>query len=126
MPEERAPWVLIVDRRLGTLLSMDNLLSRHGYRVTTCTSSAEVLEEVTAQKPDLVIAGRSGPERPLDLVSKIKASLPGTSVLVFVESDDDSMIAGAIAAGADGLLRKSYSDSQILQRVEKLLHVAQT
>ena len=126
MSEERAPWVLIVDRRLGTLLSLDGLLSRNGYRVTTSSSSAEALEEVASRKPDLVISGRSGPEPSVDLVSRIKALSPETSVLLFVESDDDSMIAAAIAAGADGLLRRSYSDRQILRRVEQLLPVAQT
>ena len=127
MSEEMKPLILIVDRQLSTLTSLDSLLSQHGYRVTTCSSSTEAMKAVAGQRLDLVIAGGDGPERPgSTLAAEIKALSPETSVLLLVETDDDSMVAGAIAAGVDGLLRRSYSDRQVIQRVERLLHVVQT
>jgi CheY-like chemotaxis protein len=126
MSEEKKPLILIVDRRLNTLTSLDALLSREGYRVTTCSSSAEALKAVAGQKIDLVIAGRAGPEHHgAALVSRIKSLSSGTNVLLLMESNDDSIVAAAIAAGADGLLRSSYSDSQVIQRVERLIHAIQ-
>lgn len=126
MSEDKKPLILIVDRQLSTLTSLDALLSREGYRVTTCSSSAEALKAVAGQKLDLVIAGRAGSEHHgAALVSKIKALSPETSVLLLIESSDDAIVAAAIAAGVDGLLRRSYSDSQVIQRVERLIHAIQ-
>jgi len=125
MTDEQKPLILIVDRQLETLTSLDSLLSREGYRVTTCSSSAEALKAVAGQKIDLVIAGRSGSERNgAILVAKIKTLSPETSVLLLVEPNDNSIVGDAIAAGADGLLRRSYSEGQVFQRVERLLDVA--
>jgi CheY-like chemotaxis protein len=126
MSEEERPLILIVDRNLSTLTSLDSLLTREGYRVTTCSSSAEALKAVAGQKLDLVIAGRAGPERNgAALVSRFKRVSPSTNVLLLMESNDDSVVTDAIAAGADGLLRRSYSESQVLQRVERLIHAVQ-
>jgi DNA-binding NarL/FixJ family response regulator len=126
MSGEKKPLILIVDRQLSTMTSLDYLLTREGYRVSTCSSGAEALKSAAGQSIDLVIAGRGGPEpHGASLVSQIKSVSPGTSVLLLVESNDDSMIADAIAAGADGLLRRSYSESQVIQRVSRLLHVVQ-
>lgn len=126
MSEEKKPLILIADRQLGTLLSLDALLSLEGYRVTTCSSSAEALQAVARQKLDLVIAGRVGPERHSTLISKIKTLSPETNVLVLVESNEDAVIAESIAAGADGLLRRPYSEKQVIERVNRLLQVLQT
>ena len=60
MSEEKRPLILIADRQLATLLSLDALLSLEGYRVTTCASSFAVLKAVAREKLDLVIAGRVG------------------------------------------------------------------
>src|SRR5687768_10831558 len=105
MSEEQKPLILIVDRNLNTLTSLDSLLSREGYRVTTCSSSAQALQAITGQRLDLVVAGDVGPEsHGAVLASKIKALSPETTVLLLLDSNDDSIIAEAIAAGADGLL----------------------
>src|SRR4029079_532760 len=127
MAEELKPLILIVDRDLSTLTSLDSLLSREGYRVTTCSSSAEALKAVAGPELDLVIAGRVGPERnETVLVSKLKRLSPETNVLLLLDSNDDSTVPAAIAAGADGLLRRSYSESQVIQRVDRLIHAVQT
>jgi len=119
------PLILIVDRHLETLTTLDSLLSRQGYRVTTCSSSAEALKAIAGKQLDLVIVGQCGPARNgAVLVSTIKSLSPETNVLLMVEPMDDAIVADAIAAGADGLLRRSYSESQVIQRVERLLHAA--
>jgi len=126
MSEEKRPRILIADRQLATLLSLDDLLSLEGYWVTTCSSSSEALKAVARTRLDLVIVGRVGPDRHATLVSKIKTISPETNVLVLTESDEDSILAESIAAGADGLLRKPYSESQVIERVNRLLQVVQT
>jgi len=127
MEEELKPLILIVGGHLNTLTWLDSLLSREGYRVTTCSSSVEALKAVAGQRLDLVIAGSVGPDRRgTVLVSQIKALSPETSVLLLMDSNDPSIVTEAIDAGADGLLRRSYSESQVVQRVERLLHVPQS
>ena len=126
MSDDRRPLILIADRRLGTLLSLESLLSFEGCRVTPCASSFAVLKAVARRRPDLVIAGRVGPGRPPDLVSHIKAQSPATSVLLLMESRDDALVAQAIAAGADAVLRRPYSERQVIEQVNRLLNVALT
>src|SRR6188472_3864622 len=104
MSGDKRPLILIADRQLGPLLSLESLLSLEGYRVTPCASSFAVLNAIARQRPDLVIAGRVGPESPSALVSHIKAQSPATSVLLLMESGDASLVAQAIAVGADALL----------------------
>jgi CheY-like chemotaxis protein len=125
MSEEKRPLILIADRQLATLLSLDALLSLEGYRVTMCSSSSEALKAVAREKLNLVIAGRVGPLPHSTLVSQIKTISPETNVLVLIESDEDSMLAESIAAGADGVLRRPYSESQVIERVNGLLHAVQ-
>ena len=123
MSEETKPLILIIDRRLSTLDSLDALLRREGYRVTLCSSSPEALKAIAGQKQELVIVGRTGAEHDeAILVSRIKTLSPETNVLLLIEAKDESAVAAAIAAGVDGLLRRSYSDSQVIQRVERLIH----
>jgi len=125
MSEEKRPLILIADRQLATLLSLEALLSLEGYRVTMCSSSSEALKAVAREKLNLVIAGRVGPLPHSTLVSQIKTISPETNVLVLIESDEDSMLAESIAAGADGVLRRPYSESQVIERVNGLLHAVQ-
>jgi len=125
MSEEKRPLILIADRQLATLLSLDALLSLEDYRVTMCSSSSEALKAVAREKLNLVIAGRVGPLPHSTLVSQIKTISPETNVLVLIESDEDSMLAESIAAGADGVLRRPYSESQVIERVNGLLHAVQ-
>jgi len=126
MTEDKKPRILVLDWQLSTLTSLDSLLSREGNHVTTCATAAAAMGVLSGHKFDLVIAGRCGPERDgAVLVSKIKTLSPETRVLLLIEPEDDPMIADAIAAGADGLLRKTYTEGQVLQRVERLLRVAQ-
>ncbi len=125
MSEEKRPLILIADRQLATHLSLDALLSLEGYRVTMCSSSSEALKAVAREKLNLVIAGRVGPLPHSTLVSQIKTISPETNVLVLIESDEDSMLAESIAAGADGVLRRPYSESQVIERVNGLLHAVQ-
>ena len=125
MSEEKRPLILIADRQLATLLSLEALLRLEGYRVTMCSSSSEALKAVAREKLNLVIAGRVGPLPHSTLVSKIKTISPETNVLVLIESDEDSMLAESIAAGADGVLRRPYSESQVIERVNGLLHAVQ-
>jgi DNA-binding response OmpR family regulator len=106
---------------MGPLISLGSLLDLEGYRVITCSTSDQALRAVKLQRPDLVIAGRVGPELHAVLASKIKGLSPKTSVLLLTESRDHAMTARALAAGADGLLSRPYSERQVLEQVNRLL-----
>ena len=121
MSGDKRPLILIADRQLGTFLSLESLLSLEGYRVTPCASSFAVQKSVARQRPDLVIAGRVGPESPPALVSHIKAQSPATSVLLLMESGDASLVAQAIAVGADALLSRPCTERQVIEQVNRLL-----
>lgn len=126
MTSEKNPQILIVDRQLQILNALDSLLSRKGYRVSTCCSAQEAMQAVAGGAIDLVIAGGVGAERnSAALAVRIKRLSPSTSILLLMDAEDESFVAHAVAAGADGLLRRSYTESQVMQRVERILQGAQ-
>lgn len=127
MFEEVKPLVMIVGSDLSSLTWLDHLLSREGHRVTLCCSPAEALKAVAGLKLDLVIVGSGRPEHSGEaLIRKIKTLSPQTNILLLMEAGDDPVFADAIASGAEGLLRRSYSESQVMQRVDQALHAHQT
>lgn len=122
MPHKKTPRILVVNRDLDTLTSLDFLLTREGYRVTLCSSLSEALRAIARRGFDLVIAGTREEEgNGLDLVWKIEEVSPGTRVVLLLEPDCGRSYRYMINAGADGLLMKPYTGNQLTERVERLL-----
>lgn len=77
LPGARPPTVLAVDdsRTIRMLLEME--LASEGYRVQTCESGAEALEQIRKAPPDMLI------------VDSIMPGMPGEDLILHVKSDHE-------------------------------------
>jgi two-component system OmpR family response regulator len=94
---------------------------RNGFDVTTATNRAEGMA-AAEQKYDLVIldvdlAGENG----LELLTLFKAKRPKLPVIIFTILTDKEIFEQAMANGADGLMRKTDSLSELLAEVRRHL-----
>jgi DNA-binding response OmpR family regulator len=114
--------ILVVDQNLGALITLDSLLARAGYMVTTIASPADALRSVARYGVDLVIAGSSKLEETgLALVRKVKELSMQTKVILLVDPERSPADGVLLSGGADGVLRKPLRDPEVLDTVQRVL-----
>ena len=118
--------IMVVDDTPMNVKLLVDLLGFHDYEVVTASSGIEALEQVTKERPDLVLLdvvmpGMSGYE----VCQKIRG-YPETAVLpvIMVTALDPAQerVYG-IEAGADDFLPKPINKTELLARVRSLLRV---
>jgi DNA-binding response OmpR family regulator len=115
--------ILIVDDedQIRELLSL--YLSKHGYQVSTATTSAETLQIVKRTPVDLVVLDIGlADEDGLGLLSTIKARNPAIQVVMltgmgFVED----LLQEAHAKGADGYVSKLLPLDELLIAIQRAM-----
>src|SRR5947209_15831405 len=85
------------------------------------TNSREVLEQVTAQRWDVLVLdiampGRSG----LDILKEIKALAPKLPVLVLSMHSEDQFASRVLKAGAAGYLPKESAPEELVKAIRKV------
>jgi DNA-binding NarL/FixJ family response regulator len=82
----------------------------------------EVIEEVKALQPELVIMDIDMPGiGGIRGVKEIKSNFPDVKVIMYTVFDDDNRIFDCICAGADGYLLKNTSPVKLVQSLHELL-----
>jgi len=120
-----------VSRTIRVLVADDHLVVREGIRhvledapggglrvVAEAATGPETLEQATRERPDVVLLdltmpGASG----LDIVRRLRASLPDTRVLILSVHDDREYVLESVRAGAHGYLRKDSSPADLRQAI---------
>ena len=110
--EQQAPPVkmLVVDDELRICDFLKGFFATKGYQVFSSTSGEEALMQIPTLKPQIVLLdirmpGISG----LDTLSKLKALLPDTKVIMVTALDDDTLMAEAKSRGASDYITKPFS-----------------
>jgi DNA-binding response OmpR family regulator len=118
MVEQQAPRILVVDDEDAIRLTLDTLLRRRGYAVTTAAGGAEALALIEQQPFDLLVLdlmmpGLSG----LDVARHARQHLPTAAILILTGSS-------TIGDGPDtsdltqfDYLRKTANPQEVLDRV---------
>ncbi len=128
--------------KIRVVIADDHAVVREGTRrilaqdeaievVGEATNGAEAVSLVDELTPDVAIVDISMPVMSgIEATERIKASRPGTGVLILTSYDDDRYVFALLAAGAAGYLLKDVPSSEVLRAVhsvyagEPVLHPA--
>jgi DNA-binding NarL/FixJ family response regulator len=84
----------------------------------TASNGREALEQVRAERPDVVLMDLRMPELDgVDATREIRSALPGTQVLVLTTYADDESLFPALQAGARGYLTKDAGAEEIAEAI---------
>ena len=116
--------VLIVDDHPMMRQGLAQLIN-HEPDLRTCgeaDSVAQALERIRADKPDLVLADISLPDRSgLELIKDSKALHPGLPVLVVSTHDESLYAERVLRAGGRGYIMKQEGGKLLMRAIRKVL-----
>lgn len=128
--------------KISILLADDHVLVRQGTRelldreedmevVAEADNGQEAVRLANEKKPDVAIMDIAMPKlNGIEATRQIKASLPGTAILVLSAYDDDQYVFALLEAGAAGYLLKNVRSDELVDAVravhagESILHPA--
>lgn len=123
MANSPAVRILLADDHEVIRQGLRQLIDRHdGWQVCgEATTGEEATEQAMRLEPDIVILDVSMPGiATVEVISAIRAALPGTEILLFTMHEGEEMIRALLSAGARGYLLKSDPTSQILAAISAL------
>jgi two-component system KDP operon response regulator KdpE len=113
--------VLIVDDEPQIRRLIQAALARADYAVVEAENARVALEQVAAQRPDIVLLDLGLPDRDgLELVPIIKASSTATLIIISAREATEEKVT-ALDLGADDYLTKPFDTNELLARVRVAL-----
>ena len=120
------PTILIVEDEPSVRLVLRHFL-RTEHRVVEATSAAEGVDQARLNRPDLVLLDlhlqghRDGLEVCRTLRSDADPALARVPIVMITGSISEADVAAALAAGADGYVRKPFNSSSLLALIKTYL-----
>jgi DNA-binding NarL/FixJ family response regulator len=120
LQERAAVSVFIVDDHPMIRHGLEQVLHARGHRVAgLACDGATALEGIAAQAPDVAIVDLELPDiGGLELLRRLRSERPAMKLVVYTATVRPSVLAGALAAGAEGLVSKAASVSRLAEAVE--------
>jgi DNA-binding response OmpR family regulator len=111
-----------VDDDPHILRYLRRLLEHAGFAINSVDDPEEVIQLVELEKPELILLdlklyNASG----LELLQRIR-ELSKTPVIFLTGLDDNQTVVSALRAGADDYITKPFSPSELLARIDTVLH----
>ncbi len=114
--------IMVVDDEILFRELLGKILNRECYNVLAAESAAAALEMLKTNKVSLVITDIAMPGMDgFELLARLKEQNPRLAVLL-VSGKAEYNRAEAIAAGADGFIRKPFHNMEILTLVQSFIH----
>lgn len=126
-PSEAAISILLVDDNEQNLELMTAYIEELGCEVRLARDGVEALEQVAAQKPDLILLDVMMPRMSGFQVCKKLKSEDGTKeipIVMVTALSEVSDVEHAVDVGADDFLSKPVNRLELLTRVRSLLKLA--
>ena len=116
------PYIAVVDDEPPVRTMLGRLLRLAHYEVGAFASGEEFLASIVARRPacailDVHMPGLSG----FDVQERLRAGSPGIPVVFITASDEVGLARTALESGAIGLLRKPFSNLDLLEAVGRAL-----
>lgn len=116
--------VLIADDEPNIVVSLEFLMERAGYQFKVATNGEDVLREIAAFAPDLVLLdvmlpGKNG----FEVCQEIRENPAWQQVriVMLTAKGRDTEVAKGLALGADAYITKPFSTKELLAKVKELL-----
>jgi CheY-like chemotaxis protein len=114
--------ILVVDDEAAVVFTLDVLLQRYGYRVTTTTTGSEALALILRDRfdlflIDLVLPGMSG----LEVAKAARAHQPNAAIILLTGSDAIGGVPIEGQIGPFACIRKTASPQAVLAAVARAL-----
>jgi DNA-binding NtrC family response regulator len=113
--------VLIIDDERPILMTLEALLTRHGYRVESARTAALGLELAASREaPDLILLDIGLPDASgLDVLTKVKQTTPAIQIIVLTAQDSLSNAIQSIKLGAFHFISKPYAPEELLSLMQR-------
>src|SRR5712675_3367596 len=114
--------ILIIDDERPILLTLEALLSRHGFETETAATAAAGLKALKNKAASLVLLDLQLPDaHGLEMLDRIKTELPDVQVIILTAHDSLHNAIESIKRGAYHFISKPYAPEELLSLVEKAL-----
>ena len=121
----RAPKILIVDDDADILTNLCDILTDHGYQITTASSGAKALDKIQTKCPgakycfDLCLLDFKMPDMDgVELLTRIKSMDPDVRAILITAYAGNDGIERATEAGTITIIRKPVEVGQLLDEIE--------
>jgi two-component system KDP operon response regulator KdpE len=113
--------VLAVDDEPGILTLFKQILSEHGFRVTTAGDGAEALSAAEQYRPDVILLDLSLPDMDgIEVMRHLRERANTPIIMVTGRGTDNDKIIG-LQLGADDYLSKPFNPQELLARVQAVM-----
>jgi DNA-binding NtrC family response regulator len=114
--------ILIIDDERPILLTLEALLTRHGFEVEGAATAAAGLKALKNKAPSLILLDLQLPDAPgLQMLEQIKTERPDMQVIILTAHDTLNNAIESIKRGAFHFISKPYAPEELLSLVEKAL-----
>jgi len=114
--------VLIIDDERPVLMTLEALLTRHGYHVDTAPTASQGLKLIRSKSPTLILLDLQLPDADgLETLDRIKTEVPQIQVIILTAHDSLHNAIESIKRGAYHFISKPYAAEELLSLVEKAL-----
>ena len=116
--------VLVVDDNDCIRETLTILLSRRGYRCESAANGIEAMQKAKQSHFDAVITDLQMPEMDgIALTRELRQHFSDLPVLIMTGHPDGSLVESAITAGAREVISKPFSISDLIMRLQRMLHI---
>ncbi len=114
--------ILIIDDERPIQMTLEALLSRHGYETEVAANAATGMRSLQNKTPALVLLDLQLPDAEgLHMLEQIKTDYPETQVIILTAHDSLNNAIESIKRGAFHFISKPYAPEELLSLVEKAL-----
>jgi DNA-binding NtrC family response regulator len=114
--------ILIIDDERPILLTLEALLTRHGYQIETAATASFGLKTLETKSPALVLLDLQLPDAEgLETLEQIKREHPEIQVVILTAHDSLHNAIESIKRGAYHFISKPYAPEELISLVEKAL-----
>ena len=123
--------ILVIDDDSAVRSSLEFMLKRAGYKVTTVPGPREAMEVVRAETPDLILMdmnfslSTSGDEG-LTLLKQVKLFRPDVPIILMTAWGSIQLAVQGMQAGAFDFITKPWNNAALLQRIETALQLSES